>query len=320
MKVRTVSFTLAQADTWNIQYNLEHFTMASSSPLPPTHAAIGVRQTLETLAIPLDVRRKYMGFHGSSRDIVLPSRMLRHEPPRTRERAMDLWTSHVVETVASLIRTRNSRSIRPTKKKAKITLQLGNVQTSPIAESVRNAPSCTAEIVQVEQERVAEAELLGESDSIIHGPGTSPAPPLACQQSFSVSSAMGNVPTAVVTEIVGPDGQVQFQERHQQPEEQPRNHQSQCHRNTNIFVELSASQPPLSDIPVAAVTSIDFSSTDGNLHNPCYQTFYGSHDYQQVLRHNDSLYYQPSSVIDNEPVDAMAAIVWEVVENDRQYD
>jgi len=313
-----------------------------------------------------------MGFHGSSRDIVLPSRMLRHEPPRTRERAMDLWTSHVVETVASLIRTRNSRSINKytrrvvfhsgmeklcsdfnritenvkvefridegdegegakvrswkrlvqgrRRKKPKLRYSLEMCRLSPIAESVRNAPSCTAEIVQVEQERVAEAELLGESDSIIHGPGTSPAPPLACQQSFSVSSAMGNVPTAVVTEIVGPDGQVQFQERHQQPEEQPRNHQSQCHRNTNIFVELSASQPPLSDIPVAAVTSIDFSSTDGNLHNPCYQTFYGSHDYQQVLRHNDSLYYQPSSVIDNEPVDAMAAIVWEVVENDRQYD
>lgn len=180
-----------------------------------------MRLTLDEKVVSLPVARSVRK-EKLKQTLSLPPHFLQQEPPRTRERADDLWNTRVLTTVAQLIRTRKSRSMNKHMRKVvfhsgmeklmthfnqstenikvdfvqhnsnrgdpETTYSLKFCLLSPIPDSIRNAPSCTAEIVRSEQEGVARAQLVGTTEG----------------QPSVLSSTEG-----IVTEILGENGGIQ---------------------------------------------------------------------------------------------------------------
>jgi hypothetical protein len=143
--------------------------------------ATGTRQTLKKRLVEIPILRTIqLSYLRHTLD--LPSDFLFHEPTRTRSRATDVWRNQVLPTIVKLIQTRKSLGMN--KHMRKVAFRSGmeklmilfnqfceNVKVefrivdlprgsnrpttnyyldfillSPVAESIRNGPSCVAEI------------------------------------------------------------------------------------------------------------------------------------------------------------------------------
>ena len=230
----------------------------------PRETATGMRQTREKKVIPIPIARSVKK-ETLKQTLSLPQHFLQKEPPRTRDRASDLWENRVLKTMSELIRTRKSRSMNKHMRRvvfssgmeklvAEFNRSTENIKVdfqehnkivnreptttyslqfcllTPIPESVRNAPSCTAEIVRLEQERIARAQLV---DLVAESGG-----------------AQCSSTECVVTEILGANGGIQPQRRRRAEEQ----HHMPLHAMLASPVATSEA------IPMAVAVSVDDNS------------------------------------------------------------
>jgi hypothetical protein len=160
-----------------------------------TVTATGMRQTLEQRSVKIPIKRTIQW--SELRHVLdIPDDLLAYEPSRTRSRAIDIWRTQVLQTMSELIRTRKSlgmnknmrfivfrsgmenllirfnmftenlkvefRECHHVDTFASITYYLDFILLSSVPDSIRNAPSCIAEI----PEPTAQAEFfMADSDN-----------------------------------------------------------------------------------------------------------------------------------------------------------
>jgi hypothetical protein len=191
---------------------------------------------------------------------------------------------------------------RPKKqKKPSMQYSLEFCRLSPIHDSVRNAPGCTAEIVHLDEEEQqcqreadCEAVLLGTTTDIIHDDDccccccccdttAENSSRIDSESRPFSSSERENLPSAEVTEIVGPDGRTQRQHRSRRQQEQHEQSRFDCYssgiQNGGDIVEATSfptttttttttvlTTPNSTSAPVAVAVSIDNSQWIHNCH------------------------------------------------------